>query len=284
MTPAPPDHEESVIRMFQEVWSSSICQVLSEVSGEEFDSRIPDSDPISGKDELPGIWALFSVSPRLVGEIGLFIPESGAKQLLGLLTRGVPHEAAEHSDHLRDAVAGFFRRLTEVASPILKSETKGEVELEFHDVVPPSWEPAFGFRLEVRGRKTPPLGICVISDERLAKSARAACADRALSLPISEGDKVTPSPVPEKDNIGLLLDIELEATLRFGEREMLLREILSLNSGSVIELDRRVTEPVELLVRGKVVARGDVVVLDGNYALRVTQIASPADRMSSLRN
>jgi flagellar motor switch protein FliN/FliY len=95
---------------------------------------------------------------------------------------------------------------------------------------------------------------------------------------------VTPSPVREKDNIGLFLDIELEATLRFGEREMLLREILSLNSGSVIELDRRVTEPVELLVRGKVVAKGDVVVLDGNYALRVTQIASPADRMSSLRN
>jgi len=70
------------------------------------------------------------------------------------------------------------------------------------------------------------------------------------------------------------LDIELEATLRFGEREMLLREILNLNSGSVIELNRRVNEPVELLVCGKVVAKGEVVVLDGNYAFRVTQIAS----------
>jgi flagellar motor switch protein FliN/FliY len=79
------------------------------------------------------------------------------------------------------------------------------------------------------------------------------------------------------------LDIELEAALRFGEREMLLRDILNLNSGSIIELNRRVNEPVELLVCGKVVAKGDVVVLDGNYALRVTQIGSPADRMSSLR-
>ena len=80
------------------------------------------------------------------------------------------------------------------------------------------------------------------------------------------------------------MDIELEATLRFGEREMLLNEILELNSGSVIELDRRLKDPVELLVRGKVVAKGDLVVVDGNYALRVTQIATPADRMSSLVN
>lgn len=284
MTPAPPEHEENVVRMFQEVWSSSICQVLNQMSGEQFESRILDSDPISGKDERPGVWALFSASARLMGEIGFFIPESGATQLLGLLTGGAPHEAAVHSDDLRDTAAGFFRRLAAVASPILKSETKGEVELRFHDVDPPSWEPAFGFRLEVRGTKTPPLEICVISDERLAKSAGAACVQRTLSPSISEGDKVTASPVPDKDNIGLLLDIELEATLRFGEREMLLREILSLNSGSVIELNRRVSEPVELLVRGKVVAKGDVVVVDGNYALRVTQIASPADRMSSLRN
>ena len=100
-------------------------------------------------------------------------------------------------------------RLAAVASPILKSETKGEVELRFDDVYT-FWEPAFGFRLEVRGTKTPPLEICVISDERLAKSAGAACVQRTLSPSISEGDKVTASPVPDKENIGLLLDIELE--------------------------------------------------------------------------
>ena len=65
---------------------------------------------------------------------------------------------------------------------------------------------------------------------------------------------------------------------------MLLREILDLNSGSVIELDHRVNEPVELLVCGKVVAKGEVVVLGGNYALRVTQVGSPAERMSTLMN
>lgn len=284
MTPVPPEHDENAVKMFQEVWSSSICQALKQMSGEEFNSRVLDSIPISGKDDLAGVWTVFSVSARLIGEIGFFVPESDAIQLSGLLTGGVLHDAAVHSDEPRDTVAGFFRRLAVVASPTLKSETKGEVELRFHNVEPPSWDPAFGFRLEVRGTKTPPLRICVISDERLAKSAGAVCANRTLSASTSDRDKVSPSSVMEKDNIGLLLDIELEATLRFGEREMLLREILNLNSGSIIELNRRVNEPVELLVRGKVVAKGDVVVLDGNYALRVTQIASPADRMSSLRN
>jgi flagellar motor switch protein FliN/FliY len=269
--------------MFQEVWSSSICQVLKKVSGEEFDSKVLDSKPISGTDELAGVWSLFSASARLTGEIGFFVSESDAKLLSGLVMRGMPNETAVHTDDLRTTVAEFFRRLAGVASPALKAETKAEVEFRFHDTEPPSWEAAFGFRLEVRGTKTPPIKICMISDESLAKSVTSACANRAFSPSATERGKGIPSTVPEKDNIGLLLDIELEATLRFGEREMLLREILNLNSGSVIELNRRVNEPVELLVRGKVVAKGDVVVLDGNYALRVTQIASPADRMSSLR-
>lgn len=271
------------MRMFQEVWSSSICQVLKKVSGEEFESRVLDSNPISGKEEPAGVWTLFSASARFTGEIGFFVSASDAKLLSSLLTGGVPDDAAVQSDDLRNTVAEFFRGLAEVASPALKAETKGEVEIRFRDMEPPSWEAAFGFRLEVRGTKTPPFRICMIADERLAKTATAVYANGTLSPSPSEPGKATPGPVQEKDNIGLLLDIELEATLRFGEREMLLHEILNLNSGSVIELNRRVNEPVELLVRGKVVAKGDVVVLDGNYALRVTQIASPADRMSSLR-
>ena len=124
----------------------------------------------------------------------------------------------------------------------------------------------------------------MIADEKLTKSAEVAWTNSPLFPVGSDRDKVIASPALENDNIGLFLDIELEATLRFGEREMLLNEILELNSGSVIELDRRLKDPVELLVRGKVVAKGDLVVVDGNYALRVTQIATPADRMSSLVN
>jgi flagellar motor switch protein FliN/FliY len=83
-----------------------------------------------------------------------------------------------------------------------------------------------------------------------------------------------PSPL-EQVNLDLVMDVELNVTLRFGQRQLALREVLELTSGSVIELDRQVEEPVELLLEGKVIARGEAVVIDGNYGLRVTDVPQP---------
>jgi flagellar motor switch protein FliN len=73
-------------------------------------------------------------------------------------------------------------------------------------------------------------------------------------------------------NLKLVMDVELNVSLRFGQRQMPLHEVLDLASGSVVELDRKVNEPVELLLDGKLVARGEAVIVDGNYGLRVTEI------------
>ena len=83
--------------------------------------------------------------------------------------------------------------------------------------------------------------------------------------------------------IELLLDVELEATLRFGCREMPLGEILDLGPGDVVQLDRNVADPVDLLVGDKIVARGEVVLVNGNFGLRVTEVAAPKKRLESIR-
>lgn len=83
--------------------------------------------------------------------------------------------------------------------------------------------------------------------------------------------------------VELLLDVELEAALRFGCCEMPLGEILELGPGDVVELDRHVTDPVDLIVGNKIVARGDVVLVDGNFGLRVTEVAAPQKRLESIR-
>ena len=87
----------------------------------------------------------------------------------------------------------------------------------------------------------------------------------------------------EPGGMGLLMDIELEATLRFGSRELSLQEVLSLGPGGVIELDRHVSEPVDLVVADKIVARGEVVLVNGNFGLRVTEVAAPQLRLESIR-
>ncbi|HEY0759305.1 MAG TPA: flagellar motor switch protein FliN [Acidisarcina sp.] len=79
-------------------------------------------------------------------------------------------------------------------------------------------------------------------------------------------------PLETAANLKLVMDVELNVTLRFGQRRLSLREVLDLSSGSVIELDRQVDEPVELLLDGKVIARGEAVVIDGFYGLRVTEV------------
>ena len=83
-------------------------------------------------------------------------------------------------------------------------------------------------------------------------------------------------------SLGLLRDIEVEATLRFGSREMVLRDVLQHEAGDVVELDRHDSQPVDLVVGDRIVARGQVVVTNGNFALRITEVAAPQLRLESL--
>lgn len=92
--------------------------------------------------------------------------------------------------------------------------------------------------------------------------------------------------VPPKQSykgLDLLLDVELEASLRFGSREIPLHEVLELGPGDVVELDRHVADPVDLIVGDRIVARGEVVLVNGNFGLRVTEVAEPKKCLESIR-
>ena len=84
------------------------------------------------------------------------------------------------------------------------------------------------------------------------------------------------------NNIDRLLDVEMNVTVRFGKTEVPLREVVRFGVGSMIELNRTVDEPVELLVNNYPFARGEVVVIDGYYGVRVTEIGSPEERSQKL--
>jgi flagellar motor switch protein FliN len=68
------------------------------------------------------------------------------------------------------------------------------------------------------------------------------------------------------------MDAGLEVTLRFGQRQMSLAKLAALGPGAVVELDQKVEEPIELILGGRVLARGEVMIVDGNYGLRVTEL------------
>jgi flagellar motor switch protein FliN len=92
----------------------------------------------------------------------------------------------------------------------------------------------------------------------------------------------TENAAPEKWNIDMLLDVELPISISFGNSEMQLKDIIKLGPGSVIELDKSVNDPVVIIVNHKPIAKGEVVMVEGNYGVRVLEVESKADRIKSL--
>lgn len=104
------------------------------------------------------------------------------------------------------------------------------------------------------------------------------------AVPYAAGDEDRSSE-PERDSLDLMaparanqpsmkrvMDVPLTVTLRFGQRQLTLRELLDLNTGSLVELDQQVEEPVQLMLGDRVIARGEVVIVDGNYGMRVLEV------------
>jgi flagellar motor switch protein FliN/FliY len=84
------------------------------------------------------------------------------------------------------------------------------------------------------------------------------------------------------DKLELLLDIPLKVTVELGRTRMTLKRVLEMIPGSIIELDKLTGEPVDILVNGKLIARGEVVVIDENFGVRITEIVSPKERLELL--
>ena len=84
----------------------------------------------------------------------------------------------------------------------------------------------------------------------------------------------------EQSNIGLIMDVFMEMTVELGRTRKMIKEILSMGEGHIIELDKLAGEPVDILVNHKPIAKGEVVVIDENFGVRVTEILSPAERIT----
>lgn len=116
--------------------------------------------------------------------------------------------------------------------------------------------------------------------------AAAAAPVMAQAMPVASVAPFAPLPsngqVENLSQIDLLLDISLQVTVELGRARMKIQEILGLRNGSVIELDRLAGEPADILVNGTLIAKGEVVVVDEKFGVRVIEVVSRAKRIASL--
>jgi flagellar motor switch protein FliN len=188
-----------------------------------------------------------------------------------------------------DQKAGWAELLREVADAAagkLLAETGKRVKVEKFEESKGESQVSRAFRLRSGDRAWT---LLVRDDVRPVPAAAAApakpqaAASAAAGAPVSSPVAAAAGNSDLRPGLELLLDVELEASLRFGSREMPLGEILELGPGDVVQLDRHVADPVDLLVGDKIVARGEVVLVNGNFGLRVTEVAEPRRRLESIR-
>ncbi len=87
----------------------------------------------------------------------------------------------------------------------------------------------------------------------------------------------------ELKNISLIMDVELPIRVRIGTKTILLKDVLNMDIGSVVELDQLANEPLDVLVGDKIIARGEVVIVDGNFGIQITEVGTQRERISQIR-
>lgn len=107
--------------------------------------------------------------------------------------------------------------------------------------------------------------------------------NNAQAVPAQFDNLAKGNGLQESQNLDFILDIPLQVSVEIGRTRMLVNELLQLGQGSVVELDKLAGEPVEILVNQKLIARGEVVVVNEKFGVRLTDIISPLDRIKQLK-
>jgi flagellar motor switch protein FliN len=262
---------------FLETWAQCLSQVLGQVAGTNQPYVVLGEPPSELAPAAQGdLWLIVALSGGLRGEMSLRLAPAVAARLARILmgedsASGPVDVTADH----REATLELMRQVTGLVSTSLAARW-GEVQLGI-EAGTPSW-PASATGWLVAVEDSAPLACLEV--HLSAALVAALRAEKRAGVPAPPASTL-PIPPDSKPQLGLLMDMELAVVLRFGSRRLLLRDVLDLGPGAVIELDRQVHEPVDLLLDGRLLARGEVVVMDGNYALEVTEVAPSGREMES---
>jgi flagellar motor switch protein FliN len=274
--------------VYLSAWTASACDVLEKITGTAFAAVDLAPHEVAQEAETlreKGVWLRFTVEKALKGEQSLGICKTDALRLAQILM-GEPFDmTGDFSPEYQDALAELFRQFAGTAALALKPRVGGEVGLQFAGYEPGNWKPHLQWGVRLKSEGTAQFLLVILLDPELGESL--ASGPSGKPAPAFDASKpcvpvISAAASKGNRNIDLLLDVELQVALRFGKREMSLGNILELSAGAVVELDQKILDPVELLVGGKVVAHGEVVVMDSHYALRVTEVLNPIERIESL--
>lgn len=277
-----------------EAWKTSTQDVISQVAGKphaleivETPLRVADSD----------LRYTIATAGAVEGELALRLPEGSGIHLARMFLGGEPswpaaspETAVTITNEDRGALEELLRQIAGLAATALAPAAGGEIRFQLSAAEAP-WSGTSDAVVSLQTGAGSGTEIAIeirISPAMAAALATRATAPASPANPAVSSANVATSPASAASKSAAsaldahaagyrrLLDVGLGVKLRFGTRRMLLRDVLALSSGLVVELEDALDSPVDLLLDGRIIARGEVVVVDGKYGLRVTQVADPA--------
>jgi flagellar motor switch protein FliN/FliY len=276
---------------WSEAWKTCAQNVISQTSGqpqafeltsEPFDAADSDlrytvvaAGAVQGEMSLrlrqaSGVW----LARKFLGEVGTPTAVSRSEAAAGA-------EAISSDD--REALEELMRQISGLVATAIGAAVGGEVKLQLaRSEVPWAWSAEAVASLRTAGEMgaeiaielgiSPALAVAIVARNAAATPSSS---DAAFTPVSAAGPGVVSEAVPLPLNAAgyqRLFEVGLGVKLRFGTRRMLLRDVLALSSGLVVELDNPLNSPVDLLLDGRIIARGEVIVIDGKYGLRVTDV------------
>lgn len=256
-----------------EVWAGELAQALEMMTGQTFrlswnsSTDLADCDswwvqPFSGGG---GLSLSIGATKAASNQIGTYVLRSAGVE--------TADEAEIHStwlELLQQSLSGTARILSSRAASTVEC-TGGRTT----DAAPHADQ---HWTVQLQGDEFGVELVAAISGALKPGATVVPAAVQSLSPPGTATSDIVPGALPPARTIDALLDIQLPVSISFGRAGLPLKEVLKLASGSVIELDRLPEDPVDILVNDVVIARGEVVVVDGNYAVRISEISSRQQR------
>lgn len=256
-----------------DVWTTELGQALEMMTGETF--RISTA-PVRTSEPGVDLWweQLFSLAPNAVLTVGA---DSRSWNELGTrVLKAAGIELAEISEArntwielLQQTFSGTARSLgTKLGKTVECREGRQCAE------------PAAGrmFQVTLAHGDEEEAWLTVVVSAELVSALEADSSERPTAAPYRVPAPPQAAP-PTLRAMDVLLDVHLPVSICFGQSSLPLKEVLKLTTGSVVELNRQPEEPVEVIVNDCVIARGEVVVVDGNYAVRIQEIISRQQRL-----
>jgi len=236
----------------------------------------------------PYIKVIAKVKPK--GELIFLIPPEFATAVSDLMLGGEGEAKSEVDEDDLDAVKEIVSNILGALATTLEAQgdmpnLKFEVtEITFISVEEDFSE--FGYVINFECQINDILKACqiflddalygLISNEDVSVSA----AGESDSAPAPSAGVALPE---EAKNLEMLLDVKLQLRVRIGSKVMLLKDVINMDIGSIVELNQLANEPLDILIDDKKIGEGEVVIVDGNFGIQITSIGSRADRLKSLK-